>query len=186
MSQVFPSLVPKIGSAKAHRVAAHRDHGRAVLPASAGAPIPVVLRDDGVVQARTRQVEACVATIFDVRHEALRASTRGKAGVARARQVAMYVCHTTLGFSLTLIGDLFERDRTTVGHACRLVEDLRDNGEFDATMVCLERAVLCGCVSLPQGQQTARQTECQTGRKTGAPNGVHVGSVAAALAYRYV
>ncbi|MBO6674967.1 MAG: chromosomal replication initiator DnaA [Rhizobiales bacterium] len=106
------------------------------------------LRERGVVQARVRQVEACVASVFGVPHESLRASTRGKADVARARQVAMYLCHTVLGFSLTTVGDLFERDRTTVGHACRLVEDLRDRSVFDDQIAYLERAVLAGCLTL--------------------------------------
>lgn len=107
------------------------------------------LRDQGFVQARTRNVEACVALVFGVRHESLRASTRGKADVARARQVAMYLCHTTLGFSLTTVGDLFERDRTTVGHACRLVEDMRDQADFDARLTLLERSVLAGSITAP-------------------------------------
>lgn len=108
------------------------------------------LRDDGLVQARTRNVEACVALVFGVRHESLRASTRGKAHVALARQVAMYLCHTTLGFSLTTVGDLFDRDRTTVGHACRVVEDLRDTSDFDARLSYLEHTVLAGCILAPQ------------------------------------
>ncbi len=118
------------------------------------------LRDLGVVQARVRQVEACVASVFGVPHESLRASTRGKADVARARQVAMYLCHTVLGFSLTTVGDLFERDRTTVGHACRLVEDLRDRSNFDDQIAYLERAVLAGCVTLVvcAERHTASQT----------------------------
>ncbi|WP_375570365.1 helix-turn-helix domain-containing protein [Ahrensia marina] len=108
------------------------------------------LRTDGLIQARTRNVEACVALVFGVRHESLRASTRGKADVARARQVAMYLCHTTLGFSLTTVGDLFDRDRTTVSHACRVVEDLRDVSDFDARLSYLEHTVLAGCIAAPQ------------------------------------
>jgi hypothetical protein len=107
-------------------------------------------REDGLVQARTRNVEACVALVFGVRHESLRASTRGKANVARARQVAMYLCHTTLGFSLTTVGDLFDRDRTTVSHACRVVEDLRDASDFDARLSYLEHSVSAGCILTPQ------------------------------------
>jgi hypothetical protein len=106
------------------------------------------LREKGLEQARVRHVEACVAGVFGVPHESLRASTRGKADVARARQVAMYLCHTVLGFSLTTVGDLFERDRTTVGHACRLIEDLRDRSVFDDQIAYLERAVLAGCMTL--------------------------------------
>ncbi|MEM6382542.1 MAG: DUF6456 domain-containing protein [Pseudomonadota bacterium] len=100
-------------------------------------------------------VEAYVAYVFRVQHEAIRSRSRGKAGVARARQVAMYLCHTALGFSLTQVGKLFERDRTTVGHACRLVEDLRDQSAFDTLIQCLERALQqqlklrCYAVAMP-------------------------------------
>ena len=100
------------------------------------------LQGDGIAQARSRRVEACVAHVFSVRHEALRAATRGPAHVALARQAAMYLCHTALGYSLTSVGRLFERDRTTVSHACRLVEDRRDDKAFDILMACLERSVL--------------------------------------------
>lgn len=148
MAAIETELVPRIGSAKSHRM---RDtmSGTALADEVASRDLvnlPVLLRDGGYLQARCRHVEACVSVVFRVPHEALRGSTRGKADVARARQVAMYVCNTTLGFSLTLIGVLFERDRTTVGHACRLVEDLRDEADFDALMICLERCVLAGCL----------------------------------------
>lgn len=103
-----------------------------------------VLRDEGMLQARCRHVEACIALVFAVPHRAIRCTTRGKAGVARARQVAMYLSHTSLALSLTEVGQLFERDRTTVGHACRLVEDLRDDRDFDQLIACLEKAVRAG------------------------------------------
>lgn len=102
------------------------------------------LRDQGLLQARCRHVEACIALVFAIPHHAIRCNTRGKAGVARARQVAMYLCHTSLALSLTEVGELFVRDRTTVGHACRLVEDLRDDKDFDLKIACLEKAVDAG------------------------------------------
>lgn len=106
-------------------------------------PAPV-LRDQGVLQARCRHVEACIALVFSIPHQSIRCTTRGKATVARARQAAMYLCHTSLTLSLTKVGLLFARDRTTVGHACRLVEDLRDDRDFDLQMACLEKAVRAG------------------------------------------
>lgn len=124
-----------------------REHDRAQDRQAAACPATSrALRDQGLLLARTRHVEASVASIFNIPHEALRASTRGKADVARARQVAMYLCHTTLALSLTTVGRLFDRDRTTVGHACRLVEDLRDNPDFDAMLVLLERTILAACL----------------------------------------
>ncbi|MBV6656229.1 MAG: hypothetical protein KI785_00520 [Devosiaceae bacterium] len=110
-------------------------------PPTAVTPTSPILRKQGIIQARCRQVEAAVATVFGVRHEALRGSSRGKATVARARQVAMYLCHTALGMSLTDVGIMFDRDRTTVAHACHLIEDARDEAAFDTLVTCLEHSL---------------------------------------------
>lgn len=55
------------------------------------------------------------------------------------RQIAMYVCHVALQFSLSEIGHAFGRDRTTVAYACRIVEDRRDDRDFDEFIAALER-----------------------------------------------
>jgi hypothetical protein len=55
------------------------------------------------------------------------------------RQIAMYVCHVALQISLSDIGDAFGRDRTTVGHACHVVEDRRDDPAFDEFVATVER-----------------------------------------------
>lgn len=65
--------------------------------------------------------------------------SRSIMGVARARQVAMYLSHVVLARSLTEIGLAFGRDRTTVSYACGLIEDLRDDPRFDAELCALER-----------------------------------------------
>jgi hypothetical protein len=57
----------------------------------------------------------------------MRSRTRCVAPVARARQAAMYLAHIGLGLNLTSTGLAFGRDRTTVRHACHLVEDARGN-----------------------------------------------------------
>ena len=49
----------------------------------------------------------------------------------------MYLAHVTCGLSLTEVGEVFARDRTTVAHACGRVEDLRD----DRRLRSLARAV---------------------------------------------
>lgn len=72
----------------------------------------------------------------------LLAPNRCQAGIASARQVAMYVAHVTLGLSMTEVGRCFGRDRTTAGHACRLVEDLRDDDRFDYALAHMEAAAL--------------------------------------------
>lgn len=64
--------------------------------------------------------------------------SRCRIGVARSRQLAMYLAHVILGESLTSIGAAFGRDRTTVSYACGLIEDLRDDPKFDAEVTGLE------------------------------------------------
>jgi hypothetical protein len=88
-----------------------------------------------------RVIEAAVSSVFDVDIGLLRQPTRGQARVAVARQVAMYVAHAGYGLSLTEVGDLFERDRTTVAHACRVVEQRRDQPGFDKGLELLEQIV---------------------------------------------
>lgn len=64
--------------------------------------------------------------------------SRCRLSTARARQLAMYLSHVVLGRSLTQIGDAFGRDRTTVSHACAVIEDLRDDRAFDEEVTALE------------------------------------------------
>lgn len=65
--------------------------------------------------------------------------SRCRLDTARARQLAMYLSHVVLGCTLSEIGDAFGRDRTTVSHACGVIEDLRDDPAFDAEVSALER-----------------------------------------------
>lgn len=98
--------------------------------------------DGGEIGAYLRTViEGAVAQVFGVRHAELFRATRGKARVALARQVAMYLAHVACGLSFTEVGLLFGRDRTTVAHACRVVEDRRDDPVFDRALELLEWAV---------------------------------------------
>lgn len=86
-------------------------------------------------------VEHCLASIFGVSTSALR--RRDRAGnVALARQIAMYLTHVAFGLTLSEVGRLFARDRTTVAHACAAVEDLRDDPSFDRALLALECALI--------------------------------------------
>lgn len=95
------------------------------------------------------RVEAAVAAAFAVPRAELRAPRRGPAPVAFARQSAMYLAHVALGLSLTRVGRHFGRDRTTAAHACRLVEERRDDPTIDAVLSSLEE--VCGGFSRPDG-----------------------------------
>lgn len=57
------------------------------------------------------------------------------------RQISMYVCHVALQIPMHDIGQAFGRDRTTVGHACHVVEDRRDDPAFDEFVSAVERMV---------------------------------------------
>lgn len=87
-----------------------------------------------------RYVEAVVASTFGLPLGDLFCDSRGDARRAFARQVAMYVGHVWCGLSLTEIGLHFDRDRTTVAHACRLVEDRRDDAGLDRVLSAIESA----------------------------------------------
>jgi chromosomal replication initiation ATPase DnaA len=86
-------------------------------------------------------VEHTVECVFDVGSCDLQCSSRGRANVALARQAAMYLAHVGLSLTMTEVGILFQRDRTTVAHACAVIEDRRDDPHFDRALELLERAV---------------------------------------------
>ena len=93
----------------------------------------------------TRHSGACddvIALIAREKHVPIRLlihPSRCRVGTARARQLAMYLSHVILGRSLSEIGDAFGRDRTTVSHACAVIEDLRHDPAFDEDVSALER-----------------------------------------------
>jgi len=84
---------------------------------------------------------------------------RGRAAVAAARQLAMYLTHVLLSRSLSDVGRLFGRDRTTVAYACAAMEDLRDDGAFEAEIESIERSLATPCITAtPTGE--ARYARC--------------------------
>lgn len=100
-------------------------------------------------------VTACVLSVFEVEEADLSQPSRGRAHVALARQIAMYLHHVILERTLTDIAREFGRDRTTVAHACRLVEDRRDEPDFDALIGGLETALQAGLAALPRSRAAA-------------------------------
>lgn len=96
-------------------------------------------------KAVEQTVETCecmidiASALFNVCGKELRRPGRSALGVARVRQIAMYVTHVVMGLSMSDVGRGFGRDRTTVLHACHLIEDMRDDAEFDAIVAMAER-----------------------------------------------
>ncbi len=115
---------------------------------SAWLPAARFCGQDYIGAREERALELCesiidvAAALFNVSGKEMRKSGRSRLDVARVRQIAMYVAHVTLRLSMTDIGRGFGRDRTTVLHACHLIEDLRDDADFDSVVAATERVAL--------------------------------------------
>jgi len=83
---------------------------------------------------------AASASAFAVPVGELYAATRRSPYVALARQSAMYLSHTAFGVTLNEVATAFGRDRTTAAHACRLIEERRDDPAVDVLLASLEDA----------------------------------------------
>lgn len=101
-------------------------------------------RANPLFEQRLVRAEMIIAASFGIAREDLYRSTRGRKTVADARQIMMYLAHVTFGFTLGEVGRLYNRDRSTVGYACRKFEDLRDNPRHDRMLDQLERAICAG------------------------------------------
>jgi chromosomal replication initiation ATPase DnaA len=88
--------------------------------------------------ARARLAREAVAFAFDVASDEIAAPTRRSSRVAFARQVAMYLAHVAFELNLARVGVAFGRDRSTASYACQIVEDRRDDPDFDAWLDGLE------------------------------------------------
>jgi len=124
--------------------------GKSVLegmPACAGSQSP------GRVVVAARFVAALVGWATGIDEEDLLASGRGPGDTARARQMAMYLLHTSLSASYGEVARAFGRDRTTVSHACRLIEDMRDDPRHDALLCRLEAVLAVVAPMFALGQE---------------------------------
>ena len=99
---------------------------------------PPAYRVGGEDAQLCRLMETAIAAAFAIPVDELRAPTRRSPLAAFARQAAMYLAHTVLGRSFSEVGLLFDRDRTTAAHVCRLVEERREDPVIDAVLHALE------------------------------------------------
>lgn len=70
--------------------------------------------------------------------EVLHTERRGRAS-ASARALAMYLAHVGLGTPVGQVARAFRRHRSTVAHACRLIEEHREEPGCDRRIATLER-----------------------------------------------
>ncbi|MCQ0988836.1 helix-turn-helix domain-containing protein [Jiella marina] len=94
-----------------------------------------------------RMAQEIVCAFFEVPIAEIRRPNRAISPVCDARHVAMYLANVVFQISLSRMAASFGRDRTSIAHAVRRVEDRRDDAEFDALLCRLEvlaRAVRLG------------------------------------------
>ncbi len=108
------------------------------LPAQRSDDTPRSHRGERIMEVCEGMLDICAA-LFNVSGRELRQTGRATAEVSRVRQIAMYVTHVSLGIAMHEVGRCFARDRTTVRHAVHLVEDLRDDPDFDRIVMTTER-----------------------------------------------
>lgn len=77
--------------------------------------------------ARARLAVACTSLVFCVPGLDLNQPRATGPMIVYARQVAMWLTHCQLGLTQTRTAQLFQKDRSTVAHACGLVEDALDD-----------------------------------------------------------
>lgn len=106
-----------------------------------------------------RSLELCecmldiVGAMFNICGRELRKPGRSSLAVSRVRQIAMYVCHVVIGLGMRDIGCGFSRDRTTVVYACQVVEDMRDDSDFDCIVHAVEQVALAALRCRGEGRR---------------------------------
>lgn len=85
-----------------------------------------------------RLATGMVAYALGISEEEMITQARGSADVAYGRQIAMYAVYVGFGISLARVAIAFDRDRSTVSHACHLIEDKREDRLFDEWLDALE------------------------------------------------
>ena len=89
-----------------------------------------------------RVVRQMVAELIMLSGDRVLARRDRRRMACHVRQISMYVCHVALSMPQHDIGIAFGRDRTTVSHACHVVEDRRDDPFFDDFVSAVERIVI--------------------------------------------
>lgn len=113
-----------------------------MLETAASLPLPLAERPSITARPFPERtchwVAFCVARDFGLEVSDLFGPTRGAPRVAFARQVAMYLAHIGFELSYATISRVFDRDPTTVSHACHIIEEGRDDIWLECRLEALE------------------------------------------------
>lgn len=89
--------------------------------------------------ARCRLAREIASAVLCVPVEEIARPNRSAAETCQARHLAIYLAHVVFQVSLGAIAVHFGRDRTSVAHAVRRIEDGRDREAFERLVARLER-----------------------------------------------
>ena len=87
----------------------------------------------------SRLAKEVVCEAYSIPHADLLAKDRGGSQISLARQIAMYLSHIVGQLTLVEIAMQFDRQRSTISHACINVEDRRDSPVFDMQLEFMEK-----------------------------------------------
>jgi chromosomal replication initiator protein len=119
--------------ASLHRTAITVEYAREVLETLRAEKAATTITFDAIT--------AAVCEHFALKQSDLRSRRRSR-HIAGPRQVAMYLCRRLLGTSLPRIGEMFDRDHSTVFHAVEATEKrLKDDDAFQAAVDRLEQRI---------------------------------------------
>ena len=88
--------------------------------------------------ARAHLIVSTVSLEFAVPESGILSHLKGTSEVSYSRQIAMYLMHCIFGTSKTRIAEIFGRHFSTVSHACKVIEEDRDDPVFDDKLISLE------------------------------------------------
>ncbi len=108
-------------------------------------------RRDRMAAAACRLAQEIAGLGFDVPVSEIRRPSRAASRSCDARHVAMYLAHTTFQISLTRMALAFGRERTSIAHAVRRIEDWRDDEAFDRMLERLEGLAVAACHVIDTG-----------------------------------
>lgn len=91
-----------------------------------------------VDMAKARLIVAAVSAEFSVPEAGIFGELKGRSEISYGRQIAMYLMHCILGTTKTRIAEVFGRHFSTVSHACKLIEEHRDDSVLDQKLIGLE------------------------------------------------
>jgi chromosomal replication initiation ATPase DnaA len=88
---------------------------------------------------RVGLAKAITMQIYAIGASEMQGTTRGRPRAARARQIAVHLARSVFALSHGQLAVEFGRDRSTISHACNLIDRLRSqDGEFDSTLRWME------------------------------------------------